>query len=449
MPLGQRRSRAGQAEGLAYPAWSNLTAMICGLVLLVLLFGCGGREQAEIELDFWAMGAEAGSARAFAHEFETVNPGIQVRVQQIPWSAAHEKLLTAYAGDNLPDVFQLGNTWIPEFVALGALAPLDLRLDESEDISRRAYATGVWDTNQINGEAWGIPWYVDTRLLFYRTDLLARAGYDHMPDNWQDWASALSTMRAQGASDFYPILLPMNDWSVPVILARQIQPQVLRDGDHWSNFADPQLRPAWNFYVGLFEQGLAPTTGASQVLNLYQAFGNGQFGMFISGPWNIGELRKRLPEHQQPLWATAPLPSPRGGQIGTSLAGGASLVISSDSQYQDAAWRLIEFMSTPARQAALHQATGTLPANLRAWRDERLDEAPKTRAFWRQLQYTRAAPKIPEWERIADKTARYLESAIRRELPLETALHQLDDEVDRILEKRRWLRDRAKGKGAN
>jgi multiple sugar transport system substrate-binding protein len=47
-------------------------------------------------------------------EFERRYPEIQVKVQQIPWSAAHEKLLTAYAGDAMPDVFQLGNTWIPE-----------------------------------------------------------------------------------------------------------------------------------------------------------------------------------------------------------------------------------------------------------------------------------------------------------------------------------------------
>jgi multiple sugar transport system substrate-binding protein len=424
------------------------SALVVAVFGLLLLSGCGDRGQAETELDFWAMGAEAESARALAREFEAINPGITVRVQQIPWSAAHEKLLTAYAGGNLPDVFQLGNTWIPEFVALGALLSLDARLEASEVISPGAYPDGVFDTNVVDGQTWGIPWYIDTRLLFYRTDLLARAGHERMPADWVGWMKVMSTMRAQGASDFYPVLLPMNDWSVPVILARQVQPNVLRDDDHRGNFSDPQLQPAWDFYVGLFEHGLAPTTGASQVLNLYQAFGAGQFGMFISGPWNIEELRERLPG-QQSLWSTAPLPSPDGDQIGTSLAGGASLVISSRSRSQDEAWRLLAFLSTPASQAALHRSTGTLPANLQAWRDEQLHDAPKTRAFWQQLQHARAAPKIPEWERIADKTARYLESAIRRELPLEVALNRLDDEVDRILEKRRWLRDRAQGKGSD
>ena len=56
-----------------------------------------------------------------------------MRVQQIPWTAAHEKLLTAFAGDATPDVCQLGNTWIPEFAALDALEPLDDRVATSHD----------------------------------------------------------------------------------------------------------------------------------------------------------------------------------------------------------------------------------------------------------------------------------------------------------------------------
>jgi multiple sugar transport system substrate-binding protein len=49
------------------------------------------------------MGQEGEQVRALLPEFERRHPGIRVRVQQIPWSAAHEKLLTAYAGDAMPD----------------------------------------------------------------------------------------------------------------------------------------------------------------------------------------------------------------------------------------------------------------------------------------------------------------------------------------------------------
>src|SRR5258708_4821916 len=76
-------------------------------------------------------GGVGGVVQNLVPEFERRAPGIRVRVQQIPWSAAHEKLLTAYVGNAMPDVVQVGNTWIPEFVALGALAPLDAWLAHS------------------------------------------------------------------------------------------------------------------------------------------------------------------------------------------------------------------------------------------------------------------------------------------------------------------------------
>ena len=72
----------------------------------------------EVTLRFWGMGREGEVVQELARGFERDNPGIRVRVQQIPWTAAHEKLLTAHVGDATPDIAQLGNTWIAEFAAL-------------------------------------------------------------------------------------------------------------------------------------------------------------------------------------------------------------------------------------------------------------------------------------------------------------------------------------------
>ena len=86
------------------------------------LSGCGRRTtDPDGALDFWAMGREAEVVASLLAAFHARHPTVQVRVQQLPWTAAHEKLLTAFAGDALPDVCQLGNTWLPEFSALGAL----------------------------------------------------------------------------------------------------------------------------------------------------------------------------------------------------------------------------------------------------------------------------------------------------------------------------------------
>ncbi len=60
------------------------------------------------------------------------------------------------SGDATPDAAQLGNTWIPEFVALGALAPLDARLaGNAAAIARGDYFPGIWDTNVVDGDDLG------------------------------------------------------------------------------------------------------------------------------------------------------------------------------------------------------------------------------------------------------------------------------------------------------
>jgi multiple sugar transport system substrate-binding protein len=53
----------------------------------------------------------------------------------------------------------------------------------------------------------------------------------------------------------------------------------------------------------------------------------------------------------------------------------------------------------------------------------------------------RSTPKIPEWERIAEKIMQYAEAAVRNTMTADEALTALDADVDRILEKRRWLLD--------
>src|SRR5690606_33202672 len=85
---------------------------------------CSQPDDGATRLTLWAMGNEGAAAPALLEQFHRLNPDIRVTVQALPWTAAHEKLLTAYAGDSLPDVSQVGNTWIAEMTAIGAATPV-------------------------------------------------------------------------------------------------------------------------------------------------------------------------------------------------------------------------------------------------------------------------------------------------------------------------------------
>ena len=149
-------------------------------------------------VQFWAMGREGEVVRQLIPDFERAHPDVRVEVQQLPWTAAHQKLLTAFAGEALPDVAQLGNTWLPEFAALNALDPVQPSVVDASD-----YFPGIWQTNVIDQTAYGVPWYVDTRLLFYRRDLLAEAGYARPPTTWSEWIDMLRAIKQRAGPHRY------------------------------------------------------------------------------------------------------------------------------------------------------------------------------------------------------------------------------------------------------
>ena len=425
-------------------------SLLAALAGALLLAGCHAAQGADrTTIHFWAMGAEADAVRTLAREFEQEHPGITVDVQQLPWTAAHEKLITAYVGNATPDIAQLGNTWVPEFVAIGAIEPLGPFVARSTVVDSAAYFPGIWETNEIHGVLYAIPWYVDTRLLFYRKDILARAGVDSMPGSWDGWLRAMQAIQRRAGPRQYAIFLPTNEWNQPVIFGMQEGSPLLRDDGRYGAFSDSAFRRAFEFYVGLYRSGFAPVAGNNDIANPYQEFTRGTFAMWITGPWNLGEFKRRLPATMQGKWGTAPLPGPTGDSSGVSLAGGSSFVIFRKSSHQALAWSFIEFLSQSEQQLKFFRLSGDLPARVESWHQSGLETDEYARAFWLQLHRVRATPKVPEWEDITSKIIDQSEAAIRGGVPEARALAVMDRDVNVILDKRRWLMARDSARAAD
>ena len=325
--------------------------IIPALVVAWALAGCQESSGTPTVVQFWAMGREGEVVRQLIPDFEREHPGVRVEVQQLPWSAAHQKLLTAFAGDALPDVAQLGNTWLPEFVALHALDPVEPSVVDAGD-----YFPGIWQTNVIDQTAYGVPWYVDTRLLFYRSDLLAEAGYARPPTTWTEWTDMLRAIKQRAGPHRHGALLPLNEYQPLLALALQQEAPLLRDGDTRGNFRSADFKRALRFYQGLFDNGFAPATSANQISNVWDEFARGTFTFYITGPWSIGELKRRLPASLQASWMTAPLPGPEGPSY--SVAGGSSLVVFSNSPRKKAGVAARSIPVSARRPAALPRAHG-------------------------------------------------------------------------------------------
>ncbi|HUA81179.1 MAG TPA: sugar ABC transporter substrate-binding protein [Dyella sp.] len=407
---------------------------------------CASQHPDSHTLTFWTIGREGEAITQLLPEFERENPDIHVVLQQLPLTAAHQKLLTAFAGDSTPDMTQIGNTWMPEFVALGALQPLQTRVAQSQIVRRDDYFASIWSTNVYNGVAYGVPWYVDTRLLFYRSDLLKAAGFDAPPRNWSEWRRMLAALSHPDRGQ-YGILLPTNEYDQLTALALQQPDTLLRDGGRYGNFESAGFKRALTFYVDTFRMHEAPDITNVEAGNPWSEFGRGVYSFYFSGPWNIGEFRKRLPASEQADWDTAPLPGPDGP--GASVAGGSSLVIFRKSEHKDAAWKLIEYLSRPQVQDRFYDLLGDMPPRRSSWSQGSLRDDPKAQAFREQLERVKPTPPVPEWEQIVNEMQLVAAQAAAGDLTIDQATAEMDKRADRILEKRRWMLDRPQHAGVS
>ncbi len=418
------------------------------LLLSALSLGAAGCDRAPPgeTIRFWAMGKEAEVVTALVADFEKENPGIHVDVQNIPMTAAHEKLLTAFAADGLPDVCQLGNTWLPELAVLDALEPLQPYVARSTVVEPEDYFPGVWDTNLVDGTLYGVPWYVDTRLLFYRKDILREAGYTEMPKTWAEMEQVMAAIKRHVGPERYAILMPLNEFEQQLSFALQQPDPLLRDHDNRGNFRSPGFRKALAFYDNMYQQGWAPKVSEAQISNVWYEFFNGYYAFYLSGPWNVREFRMRQPADMAGKWGTAPLPGPDGP--GAGIAGGSSLVILKSSQHKDASWKLIEYLSRPQVQARFHAIIGDLPPRRSTWKYPSLANDELARAFGEQLERVKPTPKVLEWERIVQEMRLVTERIVRGGESQEQGVQELDKRVDDILAKRRWIYEQERGQPA-
>jgi multiple sugar transport system substrate-binding protein len=175
---------------------------------------------------------------------------------------------------------------------------------------------------------------------------------------------------------------------------------------------------------------------------VWDEFANGFYAFYISGPWNIAEFKRRMPQRLQDDWMTASMPGPNGP--GVSNAGGSSLVIFRSSRLKEQAWKFIEYLSSVDAQRSFYQLTGDIPPRISTWEAPELVSSPYSRAFREQLDRVRSPPRVPEWERIATELRMAQERVVLGASTVDEAVIALDRKADEILEKRRWMLDKQK-----
>lgn len=352
----------------------------------------GPKADAKQTITVWAMGDEGKKLADVAKAFTAANPNITVQVTPIDWGVAHDKLVAAMAGGG-PDVTQLGTTWMGEFAQSGGLAEIPASVAD-----KSAFSDGAWATGQVDGKTYGVPWYVETRVLYYRTDLLAKAGVQTPPATWADLRADAAKLKA-GGSKYGLSIQPGADGSW-----QQVLPFVWSAGGDLFDSSGKISANTAAFKQGLteyqyyFSQGLA-ATNQPQGYDVTKDFASGDVPMFFSGPWVAGGLKKDHPELDG-KWAVAPMPAQTGS---VSYLGGADLTILANSSHKAAAEKFVTWLESQQTQVDFFKATGDLPANKNAWTDPAITGDPNMKVFTTQLATAKSPLPTPKWDEIAGK----------------------------------------------
>ncbi len=340
----------------------------------------------------WAMGAEGQNLPTLAKEFEAANPGVKVEVTAIPWDAAHDKFTTAITAAKTPDAAMVGTTWMGEFAGLDAIDATPPSIDSS------VFFEGAQKTTEVNGTSFGIPWYVETRLVFYRTDLAKKAGFDAPPNDWDGLKAMAKAMQTKAGAKWGIGLQAggTGSWQSVLPFAWSAGADLTKDDGKQYNFDSPQVLEALKYYQSYFTDGIsdkaAPPTPTTE-----PDFVSGKVPMFISGPWMMASVEKVGGPGFKNKYNVAQIPAK---EISSSFVGGSDFVVFKNSPNRDTAWKFVQWLAEPKVQVKWYQLSTDLPSVKSAWDDPALSADPKLATFGKQLETAQAPPSFPTWEQV-------------------------------------------------
>ncbi len=376
-------------------------------------------------IDVWAMEAEGDALKDFSDAFEKANPDADVKVTSIPWASAHDKLSTAIAAGETPDVSLIGTTWMGEFAESGGLAPTPEGLVDEAD-----FFPGAWGSTEVGGTSYGVPWYVETRVLYYRKDLAEKAGWSEPPQSWADLHQFAQDLQDKAGAQYGLNLQPGQTGSWQTLLPfAWSNGAAVTNGDGTEYTLDtPEMAEALTEYASFFEDGNSGTRTMDPG-ELESGFADGTIGSFISGPWHTGLVEEAGVTKDQ--YAVAPLPGKESAP-GTSFVGGGDLAVFKDSDNSDAAWKYVQWLSDPATQQGFYDTVGDLPSVQAAWESGKLASDTQLQVFGEQLKTTQAPPAVPTWEQVAAQIDSLVEQVCKGKLSAEEAVSQMQSKAASI-----------------
>jgi N,N'-diacetylchitobiose transport system substrate-binding protein len=364
----------------------------------------GGAPQAT-DITVWLMNGSAPDKviQAVTAEFTAAHPGSNVKVEIQQWDGIQEKTTTALAGNNPPDVLEIGNTLVSKFAESGGLKDLS---DKKTDLGGDSWLKGLEDAGTLDGKLYGVPYYAGDRAVIYRKDLFAQAGITSAPTDRASFVAAAEKLQRRFGSDkqFSAFYFPGKYWYAALPFVWDEGGDVaVQDGGQWKGALDsPEAQAGLTFLadvVGKYSK--APVNGDENANDMAKPFGAGKAAMAIDPGWKVGVVLKDFPALKDKV-GVFPIPGKMAGQTAPVFLGGSNLAVSEGSKAPDLAYEWLKILASSKIQTQLATEGGVIP-NSTDLLDLHADD-PVLSVFDAAAKNSRFTPATPKWANVESST---------------------------------------------
>ncbi len=329
--------------------------------------------------------------------------------------------------------------WPAQFAANGWIVDLSDRFPESE---QKKFLDGPIEANTYEGKIYGVPWFTDAGMLYYRRDLLEESGFSEAPKTWDELKEmALKVKQDSGTRDGF--VFQGADYEGGVVNGLEYiwthGGDVLDPDDPTRVIIDsPRSVAGLTTERSMIEDGVAPEAVVNYAeMESHTAFLNGDAVFMRNWPYvyalSSDPKQSKIKPEQIDISRLPAAP----GQESVSGLGGWNFYLNAamDEETQNAAWEFAKFATAPEQQKFRALEGSFLPTLKELYEDQEiLDKVPVIALGKEAILSTKPRPVSPYYSDMSLKMAEQFNASLKGEVSPKQAISTLQQELQNIVE---------------
>ncbi|MDF2701303.1 MAG: Twin-arginine translocation pathway signal [Rubrobacteraceae bacterium] len=417
-------------------------AGLAGAALLGVA-GCARQESKGLVRLVFSHGEDSEVLRDQIQRFNQRNKGaIEVALRLAPADTDQyfEKLRIEFqAGEAEADIISGDVIWPAQFAAKGWISDLS---DLFTADLRASYLPATVDSNTYEGRIYGVPWFTDAGLLYYRQDLLEQAGFSDTPKTWDEMKEMVAKVRRDRGTR-YGFVFQGSEYEGGVVNGLEFiwnsgGGVLAPHGIDKVIVAAPEAVAGLKTARGMVTGRVAPVAVPSyKEYESYTVFLNGD-AVFMRNWPNVyaRAADPSLSKVEQERIGVAPLPVAHPESSAHSGLGGWNLMVNTASEKTEAAWAFIRYLSAPEQQKERALKGGYLPTRKDCYEDgEILSRVPVIELGREAIRDVRSRPVTPLYHDMSLAMAEQFHASLAGMVAPERAAATLQERLQEILER--------------